>query len=193
MMKTKFFKSVGVLGAALVISGVASAAIIETTASCSPYVNAGDYVFDETGTVCTLIDNSVDPAFSTPEIAKFNWSENDTAFVLDRGTADAISFGIVALDDESEPTGFDWTSKIGVNYIVVKAGRTQAIIKLAMESFSGTVSDFGSPAISNVAFFNGGDDTTTQVPEPSVIGLLALGLLGMGAMARRRRSQGQAA
>jgi hypothetical protein len=99
---------------------------------------------------------------STELIAKFEVVGGE--FVFEEGTEDVITITNVVLDDDGEPTGFDWTSTVEVGVVLVKGG-------LIVEEFDGGTSgsvDFGAkPAISNVQFCGPDEPTDGDSEEPS--------------------------
>jgi hypothetical protein len=101
-------------------------------------------------------------ACPTELIAKFEVVGGE--FVFEEGTEDVITITNVVLDDDGEPTGFDWTSTVEVGVILVKGG-------LIVEEFDGGTSgtvDFGTkPAISNVQFCGPDEPTDGDSEAPS--------------------------
>jgi hypothetical protein len=97
----------------------------------------------------------------TTLIAKFEVQGSDLVF--EEGTEGAITIVDVELDDEGEPTGFEWSSTVEVGSVIVKGGQE-------VQVFSGdtTTIDFDSPpAISNVQFCGPEDEPSEEPTEPS--------------------------
>ena len=98
----------------------------------------------------------------TELIAKFEVVGDE--FVFESGTEGVITITNVELDDDGEPTGFDWTSTVEVGSVIVKGGGE---VQVFAGGTGGSI-DFGSPpAISNVQFCGPDEPTDGDSEEPT--------------------------
>lgn len=107
----------------------------------------------------------------TIQVAKFNWDDEQGAFVLEGPNPGNVVISNVSLDDDDEPTGADWTSDVPISVIIVKAGPGASQDAVNPPATSGSFSTDAPPAISNVKFCSPiPEDTGTVIIEKVVVG-----------------------
>jgi len=123
------------------------------------------------GTGWTLLSKLEDPSWGTDASIGFSLT----------GTGSTSGTWMVA--------GNAWDSFVQGEVLgILKAGNSAAAYEIDLDSTSGTwgvtSSAWGSHALSHFSFWT---KEMSTVPEPSVLALISLGVLGLGFFARRKR------
>ena len=179
----------------LILGTVGTAGAVPVTLDYS-----GEYMFTRTGNDSN--DGGLEAAINNwfdDEDISYSITLDEYAKVDEPDTADGTKLTVTY--DDGMQSG-SWESDQNVQFYSVKGADEYALYWLGEDGASSgdwwtghlrTPNGNNIPEISHLAVFNptgGAPPPTDPVPEPATMLLLGSGLLGSGALARRRRKQG---